>query len=340
LRRDNYAKRRTVHFLENENRAMARCGHLAKLVAISGRSFLRTTLRLATTISLSVAVAFFALIEFDPRSSSAQGFFETLFGGNGYGYGPDRRASHWRERPWRHGRGWRQRDRFHLERHAHRRRLRDTGGEIAQRSDVDASSGPPPIARQLVCVRMCDAFYFPVVDPGDKAYISTAESLCQSLCPNSKTRLYLIPSGSHQIEKAAAARGGALYSELAARAQAGQKKGRSCSCRAGDADEPLAVYSDLTLQPGDSVMTKQGLRIFRGANHFPFNKNDFLSLARAPGFTRQMRVTLLAIEGASKRPQGQGNFTGARSRTLERSAGDPGHRKPDASSKSGMFSHN
>jgi hypothetical protein len=319
---------------------MARRGHLAKLVGIYGRSSLRTTPRLAATISLSVAVVFFALVELDLRSSSAQGFFETLFGGSGYGYGPDRGMARWRERPWRHGRGWRQRDRFHLEKRAYRRRLRDPGEEIAQPSDQAAPSGPPPIARRLVCVRMCDAFFFPIVDPGDKGYISTAESLCHSLCPNSKTRLYVIPSGSHQIENAIAARGGALYSELAARAQAGQKKGGSCSCRAGDTDEPLAVYSDLTLRPGDSVMTKQGLRIFRGANHFPFNKNDFLSLAHAPGFTRQMRVTLLAIEGASKRPQGQGNFTGAKTRTLERSASDPGRRKPDASSKSGAFSHN
>lgn len=319
---------------------MARRGHLAKLVAISGCSSLPKTLRLAATISLSAAVAFFALIGLDLRSSSAQGFFETLFGGNGYAYGPDRGTTHWRKRPWRHNRGWRPRDRFDLEKHTHRRRLRDSGEEIAKTSEQAASTNPPPIARRLVCVRMCDAFYFPVVDPGDKAYISIAESLCHSLCPNSKTRLYVIPSGSHQIENATAAHGGALYSELAARAQGGQKKSGSCSCRAGDTDEPLAVYSDLTLRPGDSVMTKQGLRIFRGANHFPFNKYDFLSLARAPGFTRQMRVTLLAIEGASKRPQGQGNFTGARTRILERSASDPGRRKPSATSKTGAFSHN
>jgi hypothetical protein len=63
---------------------------------------------------------------------------------------------------------------------------------------------------------------------------------------------------------------------------------------------PVSIYSDRTLRRGDSVMTAQGLRVFRGSSHFPYRAADFVSLAEASRFVmgdkKQLREVQLAFE--------------------------------------------
>jgi hypothetical protein len=63
---------------------------------------------------------------------------------------------------------------------------------------------------------------------------------------------------------------------------------------------PVSIYNDRTLQRGDSVMTAQGLRVFKGASRFPYRASDFVPLAEASRFVmgdkRQLREVQLAFD--------------------------------------------
>jgi hypothetical protein len=63
---------------------------------------------------------------------------------------------------------------------------------------------------------------------------------------------------------------------------------------------PVTIYNDRTLQRGDSVVTAQGLRVFKGASHFPYRAADFVSLADASRFVmgdkKQLREIQVAFE--------------------------------------------
>jgi hypothetical protein len=63
---------------------------------------------------------------------------------------------------------------------------------------------------------------------------------------------------------------------------------------------PVSIYTDRTLRRGDSVMTAQGLRVFRGSSRFPYHPSDFVSLADASRFVvgdkKQLRDIQLAFE--------------------------------------------
>lgn len=63
---------------------------------------------------------------------------------------------------------------------------------------------------------------------------------------------------------------------------------------------PVTIYNDRTLRRGDSVMTAQGLRVFKGAEHFPYRAADFVAFAEASKFVlgdkKQLRDVQLAFE--------------------------------------------
>jgi hypothetical protein len=62
----------------------------------------------------------------------------------------------------------------------------------------------------------------------------------------------------------------------------------------------VSIYTDRTLRRGDSVMTAQGLRVFKGASHFPYRAADFVALTDASHFVvgdkKQLRDIQLAFE--------------------------------------------
>ncbi|MBV9066545.1 MAG: hypothetical protein JO004_12370 [Methylobacteriaceae bacterium] len=63
---------------------------------------------------------------------------------------------------------------------------------------------------------------------------------------------------------------------------------------------PVSIYNDRTLQRGDSVMTAQGLRVFKGSSRFPYHASDFVPLAEASRFVlgdkKQLREVQVAFD--------------------------------------------
>ena len=64
-----------------------------------------------------------------------------------------------------------------------------------------------------------------------------------------------------------------------------------------------ALLHDATLQPGDSVMTAKGVRVFKGGGGCPHKNTDFLALAEIPGLPKRERRALAAIDKLIKTPR-------------------------------------
>lgn len=230
--------------------------------------------------------------------TKAQGFLDSLFGsgmGNAYpnyGYGGGYYA---------HPRRWSYR---YAGRRSHAYKPKLTSFRHSHKNQGRSAYAPWPLndGSIAVCVRTCDGYFFPAGNFVGKADIARQESTCRSLCPNAETKLYVMPHDSDKIDEATSARDGRLYSEIAAKTQPEPDKDKICSCQgaASDKERTKALFSDPTLQKGDSVMTPQGLRVFRGARHFPFNAGDFVSLDETSGLRHEMRGVLAAIDHARK----------------------------------------
>ena len=162
------------------------------------------------------------------------------------------------------------------------------------------SLGSGNLARRSVCVRLCDGFFFPVGDLPNDGDIPGHEALCSGLCPGAPARLYVVPAGSDRIEDAVAAQTHKLYTALPVAFRHASKSDRTCSCHAGVQASSISLLKDFTLRRGDGVMTPKGIQIFRGAQHWPYKRNDFLSLAQTRDVTDFGRGALAAIERAAK----------------------------------------
>ena len=137
------------------------------------------------------------------------------------------------------------------------------GGYVSRRSSGDfggygsTSSGGGHGA--VFCVRTCDGRYFPLQRYGSA---SPAE-LCKSFCPAAKTMVF---SGS-KIDYAVGP-GGTRYADLDTAFAYRDKMVESCSCNGKDGLGLARVdtIEDPTLRPGDIVATNEGLSTFRGKN--------------------------------------------------------------------------
>lgn len=167
--------------------------------------------------------------------ASAQGLFESLFGGFGRREAPP--VSSYAD-------------------------PRGPSGYESRRSDFGgggysggATSGGGHGA--VFCVRTCDGRYFPLQRYGGA---SPAE-LCRSFCPAAKTIVF---SGS-KIDYAVGP-GGARYADLDNAFAYRDKVVENCSCNGRDGLGLARVEptEDPTLRPGDIVATNEGLSIFHG----------------------------------------------------------------------------
>lgn len=162
-------------------------------------------------------------------SASAQGLFETLFGGL-------RRAS------------------VPTDIQAFAEPFTALGGVRVERPY--AQTGPA----KAYCVRTCDGRYFPV---HAHAGMSAVES-CRSLCPASQTRLYSGSTIDHAV-----ANDGSRYADLANAFVYRQQQVAGCTCNGRDQFglSQVDVKTDPTLRPGDIVATKSGLMAFTGTKN-------------------------------------------------------------------------
>ncbi|MGA2793334.1 MAG: hypothetical protein ABSE69_07325, partial [Roseiarcus sp.] len=68
----------------------------------------------------------------------------------------------------------------------------------------------------------------------------------------------------------------------------------------GARESSVALFHDLTLRKGDSIMTAAGVRVFRGAHKPPYDMDDFIDLAQS-SLPREARDTLMAMDAANAR---------------------------------------
>jgi hypothetical protein len=71
----------------------------------------------------------------------------------------------------------------------------------------------------------------------------------------------------------------------------------------GDDGHVDALLHDATLQPGDSVMTAKGVRVFEGGGGCPHKSTDFLALGEIRGLPKHERRALAAIDKVIKTPR-------------------------------------
>ena len=164
---------------------------------------------------------------------------------------------------------------------------------------AEPSLGSGSLSRRSVCVRLCDGFFFPIGDLPNDGDISGHEALCTGLCPGAPARLYVVPSGSDRIEDAVGVQSRKPYTALPVAFRHAAKTDRTCSCHPQVEASSISLLKDFTLRRGDGVMTNAGIKIFHGAQHWPYKRNDFLSLAATGDLSNNERGALAAIERAA-----------------------------------------
>ncbi len=158
---------------------------------------------------------------------------------------------------------------------------------------------PMTLARQSMCVRLCDGFAFPVGayhGDGDRA---SHEAACQSQCPGARTALYVMPVGGDAMREAVRVGTGQTYSELPDAFHYASVLSDACSCHPPSGNRITSILHDFTLRRGDAVMTGSGVQVFHGGAHYPFSRRDFMALARSPDVRQADRPVFHAIERAS-----------------------------------------
>ncbi len=269
---------------------------------------LRPYAHVAVTSGAAIVLVLGALLAFDmPESLAEGGLFDELFGSphrqrvvEPLYYAP--RENGWRISRRHHGRHY-----AHYVRNA--RRHFPVGAR--QLAAAHPAPGQTVLGRRSVCVRTCDGYFFPAPALRRNSEFSSRQASCDTLCPEAETKLFVMPAGSENIDEAAAARGGELYSQLAARIKTSDPKPASCGCHSAsdNAINSNAVLNDPTLRPGDTVVTAKGVRVFKGGA-YPFKSSDFMSLAETRDLPTAKRGALAAIDRVLQTPRGRFTLAG------------------------------
>lgn len=220
------------------------------------RARLRKALFALSAGVLTAGVVTFAV----PETASAQGLFETLFGGL-------RRSI---ERPASVPTAFA--DPFTS-------LARAINPPPAQRADLGGPS-------RGFCVRTCDGRYFPVQGNGG----ASAADMCRAFCPAAETKIY---SGSN-IDYATT-RDGSRYADLDNAFLYRDRMVQGCTCNGRDAYglAHIDVAEDPTLKQGDVVMTKNGLVAYSGGK----NKTaEFTPVRSYSGFSKSYREMLSELK--------------------------------------------
>lgn len=151
--------------------------------------------------------------------------------------------------------------------------------------------GRPRIAvSRLVCVRLCDGYFFPA-----PSGLSVNDAGCAAACPDAPTRLYSMRSD--RIMDAVSYRDRAPYAKLPAALRYTHVREQTCSC--GAVDPRAAIMADASLRRGDRYMAADGFLIYQGRNRQRISRRDFKPLAQVRGMSRSERNLLLAMERVS-----------------------------------------
>jgi hypothetical protein len=144
---------------------------------------------------------------------------------------------------------------------------------------------------QMVCVRTCDGFFFPV-SAGSGADRSVAEFMCKASCPGAPVKLFT--RRGEDIENAVGA-DRSLYRKLAGALSFRTASAPTCSCRRpSGAITSGPVFDDPTLKAGDVIVVRGRALVFKGGSR-PYTERDFAPLEQSslPAEARQKIASLL-----------------------------------------------
>lgn len=151
------------------------------------------------------------------------------------------------------------------------------------------------------CVRTCDGRFFPL--QGRAGDAGSALAQCNAFCPAARMAVYTTSDVSRGID-GAVTREGKAYTELPTAYLFRQRLVEGCTCTAGTRIGGLGavdVKDDPTLRRGDIVMTAEGGRVFAGTRKGPpYRDADFVTPARFPDLSRDMKARLAELEVASR----------------------------------------
>lgn len=154
-----------------------------------------------------------------------------------------------------------------------------------------------PQPTRLVCVRLCDGYFFPAPSHAGQ---TRGDQACADACPGAPTRLYSMRSDS--ITDAVAVGAGLRYARLPVSLHYTRRVENTCSCGAIDPQD--AIARDATLRRGDRYMTANGFVIYQGPSSGPRGPGDFTPLAQARGIPASERKLLVRMENVSRAQSG------------------------------------
>lgn len=164
------------------------------------------------------------------------------------------------------------------------------GATRSQSEQSRTATGENVGGPRAYCVRTCDGFFFPMGPATSGDARQAQQDSCNAMCPGAEVALYSV-SRQGSIEDAVNSRG-QTYSALRTAFRFRQGLERTCSCQGAAANglARLPITHDVTLRPGDVVVTDTGVQVFRGAARFPYQPRDFVtarSYGRLPADVRR-----------------------------------------------------
>jgi hypothetical protein len=129
------------------------------------------------------------------------------------------------------------------------------------------------------CVRTCDGHFFPVQAHAN----ASAAEMCHAFCPASETKLYSGGGIDHAV-----AGDGSRYADLSNAFVYRQHLVAGCTCNGKTAFglAPVDVATDPTLRAGDIVATKTGLTAYTGTRNKTAEFTPIQSYSALPQTTR------------------------------------------------------
>jgi hypothetical protein len=162
-------------------------------------------------------------------------------------------------------------------------------------SEDGGSDGPSAtVSGGVICVRMCDGFYFPVLNGS----METRETICRATCPDAETQVF---RGSHV--ESAVGDNGQRYGDLKVAFLYRKERVEGCTCRRnpGDRSKAMSVMNDPTLKAGDTIVTSEGAVVFSGGNRPPpFRLADFVPLQDARMLSQPARQRIASLLGLNR----------------------------------------
>jgi hypothetical protein len=158
----------------------------------------------------------------------------------------------------------------------------------------DRSDGPSAtVSGGVICVRMCDGFYFPVLNGS----MDTREQICHATCPDAETQVFRGSRVENAVNDS-----GERYGDLKVAFLYRKERVEACTCRRdpGDRSRAINVMNDPTLKSGDAIVTIEGAVVFNGASRPPFKRADFVPLQSASMLNQPSRQRIASLLGLTK----------------------------------------